>query len=157
MLKVIPDKLLPYKKRLAKYRPAIEQVCIARDIPTSWGLAFCRQESCFKADPPQSTDAGDIRRGGAYGLFQMTLATAQGLGYHGDGQGLLLPATNIALWAALVTQLRKRFGADNLKDVAAGYNSGHSYAEAPQERTRNPYTFNVVLFAKEFGWTGPGL
>lgn len=94
---------------------------------------------------------GDGLRGGAYGLCQVTLKTAKGLGFVGPVELLLKPEVNADLAAKLVAQLHKRY--TQLADVAAAYNSGKPYAKAPQV-TRERYVPAVLEFAEGFA-TGP--
>lgn len=78
----------------------------------------CNQESHF--DP--NAFAND-RNGGSYGLMQMSLPTAQGLGYTGSAEGLFDPTTNCNLGCALMAQLLARYNGDASKALAA-YNAG---------------------------------
>lgn len=109
-------------------------------VPASWIKAFCQQESRW--DPNAKVVTGtDGARGGAYGLGQMTLKTAQGLGYTRDAEGLLDPQTNLLLVGQLLQELYARWGPrTTLQDVAAGYNSGHGYefCEWLKDNATNP-------------------
>lgn len=123
---------------------------MSHSLPVNWGLALARQESGIRPWA-RNNIGGDRRRGGAWGLFQMTLETAQGLGYRGDGYGLLDPVLNADYAARLVAQLRNRW--QSLQDVAAAYNSGKPYALAPAT-TRLTYCPRVLQFAKGFEEAG---
>lgn len=143
---------LPFDERLAYYRPIIEEACRFYDIPAAWLLAIAQQESRLRA-AVITMSGGDGARGGSYGLCQMSLATARGLGYEGSPSELLLPRVNAHLAAHLVGKDRKRFG-PKLSDVSAAYNSGKPMSRAPAT-TREIYVPAVLAFALKFGWTDP--
>ena len=119
----------------------------AEGLPVEWGMAIARQESCFEPATKVLT-GGDAALGGSYGLCCMSLDTAKGLGYTGIADGLLDPTTNATLAAKYCRQLCDQFGGDlgNLRDVAAGYNSGKPWAKAPKS-TRTVYVPNVMRYA----------
>lgn len=117
-------------------------------LPPEWGLAIARQESNFKP-AALNMSRGDATRGGSWGLCQMSLLTARGLGYVGDAQQLTDPKTNAALAAKLCSELVFRFKTNNLADIAAGYNSGKRLKDAPVS-TRTVYVPRVVKFAEEY-------
>ena len=48
----------------------------------------------------------------SYGLMQLLMSTARGLGYTGDANGLYDAATNIDLGTRLLSDLRRRYGTD---------------------------------------------
>jgi len=131
-----------------KYGPIIRAEFEHRMVPYTWGMAFARQESAFR---PQSFNSmgGDGRRGGAFGMFQLTLLTARTLRFSGQPTELLNPQVN-AMWAAtLVSDLYARY-AGKLTDVAAAYNSGKPFAKAPNV-TRAIYVPNIVRYVAEYG------
>lgn len=149
-MSIVPDRLLTYGGRLKRYRPLIEAAFMSKHLPVHWGLSIAKQESGFR--PWARNDiGGDRRRGGAWGLFQMTLETAQGLGYRGDGPGLLDPVLNADYAARFIAELRNKW--HNLQDVAAAYNSGKPYPLAPAT-TRLTYCPRVVQFARDFEEAG---
>lgn len=123
---------------------------MSKNLPVNWGLAIARQESGFRPWA-RNNIGGDKARGGAWGLFQVTLGTAQGLGYRGDGPGLLDPVVNADYAARLVAELRNQW--HSLQDVAAAYNSGKAYALAPAT-TRLVYCPRVLQFATGFEKAG---
>jgi soluble lytic murein transglycosylase-like protein len=84
------------------------------------------------------------RNGGSYGLMQMSLPTAQGLGYTGPAAGLYDPATNVDLGCKLMAQLLARFGGDESSALAA-YNAGPNNLAAGQG-----YAAKVLQAAAEF-------
>lgn len=132
-------------ERLRSLLPLAQRVAAKYGIPVSWLLAFGRQESAF--DPLAVAGAGtaDARRGGSFGIMQMSLKTAVGLGYRGPTPDLSLvsgskwigevpkghildPEVNLDLAGRLLSQLRAQYG-DNLLDIAAAYNSGRPYGQ----------------------------
>lgn len=66
---------------------------------------------------------GEPQRGDAsYGLMQLLLATARGLGYGGTTENLLLPAINVYYGTKLLDQLYRQTG--NWPDAISAYNGG---------------------------------
>jgi soluble lytic murein transglycosylase-like protein len=102
---------------------------ISVNLPGELGAALARKESGFI---PETTVlyGPDGDRGGAYGMFCMTVKTARGLGFTDEPDTLLDPAT-CALWAGqLCVQNWERFDGD-LEDVICAYNSGKPKKFAP--------------------------
>ncbi len=117
-------------------------------LPPEWGLAIARQESNFKP-AALNMSVADSKRGGSWGLCQMSLLTAKGLGYVGDASGLTDPQVNADLAARLCKEIMARFKTSSLADVAAGYNSGRTFAKAPMS-TRTVYVPRVLKFAQDY-------
>jgi hypothetical protein len=127
----IPLRLLPTATmRRKRLQPLISEVFRACGLLPSWGLAFAMVETEFCPWKINQTH-GDGRRGGAWGLFQMTLATARSLGFNGEPPELLDVERNTQLAAKLIRELAHRKDLKGLRDVACAYNSNHSYATAP--------------------------
>ena len=126
--------------------PAIADAMRELGVPAVWGLAIARHESSFRPEACNLTN-GDGARGGAWGLFQMTFKTAQGLGYLGEPSGLLVPPVNIDLAAMLLARLTIPY--KTLRDVAAAYNSGKPFASAP-ESTRLKYVPRIIALTEQY-------
>jgi soluble lytic murein transglycosylase-like protein len=98
-------------------------------IPRSLVLAIIGRESQFNPEARNLKSAGDVARGGAWGLMQVTLATALkvkpllGISWDGTGEGLLNPLTNVAIGMEYLSTLLSRFHNDADMAVAA-YNRG---------------------------------
>lgn len=132
-----------------KYGPVVRDAFAAVGLPVEWGMAIAHMETGGSFDPSLvKMTGGDGARGGAWGLCQMTLKTAEGLGYDGDGPGLLEPKLNSNLAAKLCVQLQKSLGS-NLHDVAAAYNSGKAWSKAPERA--QAYAGCVVSLAQDYG------
>lgn len=101
----------------------------ANSLLPTWGLAIAEVESSFNPDATNLT-GGDGRRGGSYGLFQLSCRTAQGLGYKGSPEGLLEIPVNISYAVKLIKQLIKTN--PSLEEVASRYNSGKPLSKAPE-------------------------
>lgn len=90
------------------------------NVPETWVRAVIETESSWKPmayrAEPQINDA-------SYGLMQLLMRTANGLGYSGEPEGLYNPAINIDLGTKLLGQLRKSYG-DDFRRVYSAYNSG---------------------------------
>ncbi len=78
-------------------------------------LAIVQHESGF--DPSAMGDNGR-----AYGLCQIWLTTAQGIGYTGTPQQLLDPETNIYWGSKYLKMSLDKFS--DVRDAISGYNSG---------------------------------
>jgi soluble lytic murein transglycosylase-like protein len=111
---------------------------LIQDTATLWKVdpkliaAIVTVESDFNPAAIAGEGTPDERRGGAYGLMQMTLKTAQGLGWRGtDPAGLLDPGINLFWGCMLVHQLGKRKGY-TVEDIICAYNSGRPKAHAPE-------------------------
>lgn len=117
----------------------------AHALPPSWGLAFAEVESNFIPDAVNKT-GGDGRRGGSYGLFQMSYRTAQGLGYKGNPEDLLSIPINIEYAIKLIKQLKT--ANPDIREVASRYNSGRPFSRAPESTKR--YVEKIV--AAEDRW-----
>lgn len=89
-------------------------------VPVAWVYAVIMTESsgrdnAYRAEP----QIGDA----SYGLMQLLLRTARGLGYEGPPAGLFDVETNVRLGTTLLGQLRARHG-DDFDRVYSAYNSG---------------------------------
>jgi soluble lytic murein transglycosylase-like protein len=127
---------------------------IAQEVGVSEALlaATVKRESNWNPGAVNDT-GGDARRGGAYGLAQMTLRTAQGLGYKGEGPGLLDPEVNVRLAARLHKAnsrlLSARGDLAQLEDTISRYNSGKPFANAPTF-TKDVYVPGVLAALKDY-------
>lgn len=122
-------KLRDWKIREVQYLAMVIETATRHKVDPALVLAIIRQESDFRA-PATNKTGGDLARGGAYGLMQMTLKTAIGLGFKGEPEALLDPQTNLNYGCLLLSQLGKRKGY-NVADVMAAYNSGKPKSKAP--------------------------
>ena len=75
---------------------------------------------------------GLIGRGGTIGLMQIKLATARGVGYRGDAEGLRDPETNLAYGVKYLAGAYRAAGGDY--DRAIRYFAGGYYYVARQQR-----------------------
>lgn len=135
-----------------KFLPMVLRVAQEVGVSAALLAATIAKESNWNPSAINDT-GGDAKRGGAYGLSQMTLRTAQGLGYKGDGQGLLDPETNVRLAARLhkanARLLSARGDLSQLEDVIARYNSGKPFANAPTF-TKDVYVPGVLAKVKDY-------
>lgn len=93
------------------------------------------------------------RNGGSYGLTQISLPTATGLGYGGDGNGLYDPDTNVKWGLLYLKQLVDRFGDMNV--ALSAYNGGYVNGAI----TNPSYVNGVVQRALYFDqlWSGDAM
>lgn len=89
------------------------------NVPAVWVYGVIGAESDWNPDAYRSTSPRDT----SWGLMQLTLPTAQALGFTGDPNELFDPETNIDLGTKLLGQLRARYG-DDVQAVYSAYNSG---------------------------------
>lgn len=139
---VVPTKILSNRKGRVHWESLIREIASQFDLPAAYFFATIRAESNFDPNAMNLT-GGDLARGGAFGLGQMTMRTARSLSFTGTAQDLLDPRTNLEL----VAKLHRANGAPNAdpRDVFSRYNSGKSLARAP-EVTRLNYVPKVMGF-----------
>jgi soluble lytic murein transglycosylase-like protein len=108
-------------------------------VPESWTRAVILTESSGDPNAFRSTSPRDT----SYGLMQLTLPTAQALGFIGDPTLLFDPDTNIRLGTKLLGQLRSRYG-DDASAVYSAYNSGNgtNYLTNPTVATHVEHFIN---------------
>lgn len=133
--------------REKRWAPVIAEACRKHGVPVVWGLAMAYAESLFEPGTIIHS-GGDGKRGGAWGMFQMTLKTARGEGFAGEPESLLDPVTNCDIAMRFVAGLMRRHG-DDLRDVASAYNSGKSFAKAPAS-TRLTHVPHVLEAARRY-------
>lgn len=136
----------------AKYGPILRAAFVAEGLPGEWGMAISKWETGGTFDPNTvATDPRDLARGGSYGLCQMSLRTAQALGFQGDAKLLLDPWLNAHYAAALCAQNQRIVGSD-LARVAAAYNCGceHVLQGTVPADTASLYVPHVVRYAAEY-------
>lgn len=116
------------------------------NVPFAWLKAIAITESSLNPNAmrpePQIGDA-------SYGLMQILMRTAKGLGFQGSEMDLYNPSTNIDLGAKLIAENIHRFGMD-FQAVYSAYNSGSSvsYKTNPQVKAnvaRAVSNLNLVL------------
>ena len=78
---------------------------------------------------------------GNYGLMQIRLGTARGLGYRGDASGLLDPETNLTYAMKYLAGAYKVAGGNSSRAVSY-YSSGYYYATKRQGGTRSASAAN---------------
>lgn len=142
-----------FKEREAKYLPILTKAFEVLGLPPALGPAIARQESGFIADI-ENLGPGDKERGGSYGLCQMSLKTAQSLGFIGTVEELKDPQINASLAADLcLHNLQKLQDHSNLqnviRDLAAMYNSGKVFDKAPRI-TQMQYVPNVLKYYQQY-------
>lgn len=122
----------------------IEQALVAAfrlyNLPPALGLAIAWVESSFNPHAVKLT-AGDGKRGGAFGMCQMTLKTAKSIDPEATASELIDTAYNAKLAADLISRNARAYaripGASEpmsdmwVKDMASMYNSGRILKKAP--------------------------
>jgi soluble lytic murein transglycosylase-like protein len=130
------------EQRLHTYGPILVDAFVRHGLPGVWGVGLARQESDFDASA-KNLEGGDAKRGGSFGLCQVTLLTARSLRGDGVTPEMLCDASfNADVAAELVAQLRDRYRGV-VSDILAAYNSGKPWAHAPT-RTQKVYVPNVI-------------
>ena len=152
--------MLTQYEREELYIPVVATAFKNAGFDPAFGCAIARQESNWTPDA-KSNNSGDLARGGAFGLCQMTMKTAVALGHLSiTPKDLLDPAINASIAAELcvanakhvrVTVLAKK--PLNLEayyeDLAALYNSGKVYKDAPFV-TKGTYCVRVLEFWRQY-------
>ena len=113
----------------------VRQAAAAAGIDYATLAAIVEIESNWKPEAKNETGS-DAARGGAYGLTQMTLRTAQSLRRNVTREQLLTAAGNLEIASMLMRENARR--SRDPKDLAAMWNSGRVFDKAP-EVTRETY------------------
>ena len=115
----------------APYERMIAVHARANNVPEELVHRVIVRESGYRPDL--------VGRGGTIGLMQIKLATARGLGYTGDAEGLRDPETNLT-WGVKYLAGAWRAADSNHNRAIHYYASGYYYAAKHQrlERSRHP-------------------
>lgn len=108
----------------ARYQQLVATHARANNVPEALVHRVIVRESKYQPDL--------VGRGGTIGLMQIKLATARGLGYRGDAQGLRDPDTNLAYGVKYLAGAYRVANHDHDRAVHY-YASGYYYA-AKQRR-----------------------
>ncbi len=145
----ILDKIVKARERA--YIKVVAQAFTDIGMRPAFGCALARHESLWNPLAANHT-GGDAKRGGSYGICQMSMTTAVLLGYQGQPAGLQQAPVCAALAAKLCLQNQERVPASVVRDednlfwawnMACLYNSGHLWQDAPRF-TREKYAPAVV-------------
>ena len=103
--------------------------------------------------------------GTSFGLAQIHLPTARGLGYTGDARGLLDPGLNLRLASKLLNELEGQLGAGDgsRREVVSAYNCGATSSGGWRSRCRRTdgtftnatYVEDVLTRFARYVWTPP--
>lgn len=108
------------------YRSMVERHAAAEGVPAELVHRVIMRESRYN---PRAVNAGN------YGMMQIKLQTARGLGYTGTAQGLLDPETNLTYAAKYLAGAYRVAGGNHNRAVA--YYAGGYYYAAKRQRLRN--------------------
>lgn len=110
-------------------------------VPGALLLAICTHESGLR-----NVEAPHDHGSPSYGLCQLKLDTAKGLGYQGNGPGLMVPETNAKYAAQYLKMQLERYDGDWCKSVAA-YNSGtyNPSTKSPGKPRNYKYVQKITL------------
>lgn len=131
-------------------------------VPSGWIVAIATVESNCDPGRVNLKSPGDVARGGAWGMLQQTLATAQDnirqirasdfasnpevvanlAKWTGKGQDLLDADLGVMLGAFQLARLQTRFG--NFSEVAGAYNRGAGGMSTFLVHGGNPMALNYV-------------
>lgn len=143
MLAIEPKKL---DDRVRLYSNEIKDAFLYNGVPFVIGLAFAHRESRFRN--VSNLTGGDGARGGAWGIFQVTLKTARGYGFEGSVHELSSIRINAHYASKVIKWAMTGVAADDYKNIASRYNSGKPFDKAP-DMTRNNY---VPRFLESIAW-----
>jgi soluble lytic murein transglycosylase-like protein len=107
----------------AQYDTLVAAHARANDVPEALVHRVIVRESRYRPDL--------VGRGGTIGLMQIKLATARGLGYTGDAQGLRDPDTNLAYGVKYLAGAWRAANSDHARAMHY-YASGYYYAAKRQ-------------------------
>jgi len=107
----------------AEYGALVAAHARANDVPEALVHRVIVRESRYRPDL--------VGRGGTIGLMQIKLATARGLGYTGDAQGLRDPDTNLAYGVKYLAGAWRAANSDHARAMHY-YASGYYYAAKRQ-------------------------
>jgi soluble lytic murein transglycosylase-like protein len=107
----------------AEYDALVATHASANVVPEALVHRVIKRESRYQ---PQL-----VGRGGTIGLMQIKLATARGLGYGGDAEGLRDPATNLTYGVKYLAGAFRVAGGDHNRAMAY-YASGYYHAAKRQ-------------------------
>ena len=107
----------------AQYDTLVAAHARANDVPEALVHRVIVRESRYRPDL--------VGRGGTIGLMQIKLATARGLGYTGDAQGLRDPDTNLAYGVKYLPGAWRAANSDHARAMHY-YASGYYYAAKRQ-------------------------
>lgn len=134
---------MKFADREKLFLPIVAHAFTSHGLPPELGAAIARQESNFAADAVVLT-GGDARRGGSYGLCQMSLKTGLGMD-KGCTSGRLLDAGYNAELAARLCATNSKACKGNVEDIISMYNSGKAFYKAP-DSTKLVYVPNVMKY-----------
>src|SRR6478752_4115170 len=120
-----------FAQQRAQYDALVAAHARANDVPEALVHRVIVRESRYRPDL--------VGRGGTIGLMQIKLATARGLGYTGDAQGLRDPDTNLAYGVKYLAGAWRAANSDHARAMHY-YASGYYYAAKRQrlERSGHP-------------------
>jgi soluble lytic murein transglycosylase-like protein len=129
------------------YDDIITPIAAQVGVPVPLIKGIIAQESGFN---PNATNLSgpDGARGGAFGLMQMTLTTATGMGFSGPDAGLLDPTTNLTLGIHFLSYCFEQADG-NWAAAAACYNGGR--AKGDGTFTDQAYVVAVLQYAEQYG------
>jgi hypothetical protein len=157
-----------------KYDTYIASAATRYGVPVSIVKGIIAQESGFNENARRE----EIHLSDAsIGLMQILLKTANGVGYYGTPDGLLIPQVNIEYGTKFLGALYAKYR--DIQQAVAAYNSGSGerfntdaahngfclarqqgqcvlwYQFKAGEFGNQPYVQSVIDYARNYGWTGP--
>lgn len=138
---------MKFADREKLFLPIVAHAFASHGLPPELGAAIARQESNFAADAVVLS-GGDGKRGGSYGLCQMSLKTGLSMDKTCTS-GRLLDAGYNAELAARLCCINSRACKGNVEDIISMYNSGKAFYKAP-DSTKLVYVPNVMKYMEEY-------
>ena len=119
----------PAEAQRAQYEALVVKHAKANLVPADLVHRVIKRESGYRAEL--------VGRGGTIGLMQIKLATARGLGYAGDAEGLRDPDTNLTYAVKYLAGAYRAANGDH--DRAVHYYASGYYYVAKQQRLERPH------------------
>jgi soluble lytic murein transglycosylase-like protein len=138
----------PASAQHAAYQQMVERHATANNVPTELVHRVIMRESRYN---PRAVSKGN------YGMMQIKLATARGLGYTGTAQGLLDPETNLT-YAVKYLAGAYRAANGNMHRAVSYYAGGYYYAAKRQGQLERRQAARATLLnanAEETPQQGP--
>lgn len=132
--------------RFEQYFPAVRDAFLVYDLDPLVAAGIAHHETLWSPGAHSPPGASDDRLGGAYGLFQMTVNTAEDLGFIGDPSRLYEPAFNASLAAKLMSRNKKLLGGlASVDNLIAAHNcgAGHVLKNTIPASTKTQYVPGV--------------
>ena len=131
------------------YDDIIGPLAASSGVPVALVKGIIAEESGFNPNATNTTGS-DGARGGAFGLMQVTMTTALGMGFSGSDDALRDPTTNLTLGIRFLGYAFEQADGDWGR-TASIYNGGKSLGDGTY--SDQSYVSAVLNYAQQYGGT----